>query len=92
MTKILNVYIVYYLDTWPRNPTCNFKFKNCLFGVTNIVKNSDKEKYVCSGYGTKFDSTGSWSVDNGPARNVIIFGVDHNSSSHPENGKNNFSY
>ena len=37
-TKIVNSYIVYDLDGWPRNPTNNFKFKNCLFGSTNIVK------------------------------------------------------
>ena len=49
-TKIVNVYIVYVLAASPRNPTNNFKFKNCLFGATNIVKNSDKEKYVYSGY------------------------------------------
>ena len=59
LTKIINVYIVYDLDAWPRNPTNNFKFKNCLFGATNIVKNSDKEKYVYSGYGITFDSAGS---------------------------------
>ena len=29
-----------------------------LFGATNIVKNSDKEKYVYTGYGTTFDSAG----------------------------------
>ena len=42
----------------------NFKFTNCLFEVTNIVKNSDEEKYVYSGYGVTFDSEGSWSSDN----------------------------
>ena len=31
--KIVNVYIFYDLDAWPRNPTNNFKFKNCLFGA-----------------------------------------------------------
>ena len=30
LTKILNVYIAYDLDAWPRNPTNDFKFKNCL--------------------------------------------------------------
>ena len=48
---------VYDLATWPRNPTDNFK--NCLFGATNILKNSYKEMYVYSGYGKKFDSVGS---------------------------------
>ena len=43
LIKILKVYIVYNLDPWPRNPTNNFKFKNCLFGATNIVKNSVKK-------------------------------------------------
>ena len=36
-TKIVNVYIVYDLDSWERNPSNNFKFKNCLFGATSIV-------------------------------------------------------
>ena len=74
MTKIVNVYIVYDLAVWPRNPSYNFKFKNCLFGVTNIVKTSDKEKYVYSGYGITFDSCGSWDFDNGTAKHVTIFG------------------
>ena len=57
----------------PRNLTNNFKFKNCLFGATNVVENSDKEKYVYSGYGVTFDSGGSWSFDNDLAKNTIIF-------------------
>ena len=85
LSKIVNVYIVYDLDAWPRNPTNNFKFKNCLFGATSIVKNSDKEKYVYSGYRITFDSAGSWTN-----RNVIIFGIDNSSSSHSDNLKNTF--
>ena len=42
VSKIVNVYIVFDLDAWPRNPTNNFKFKKCLFGATAVVKNSDK--------------------------------------------------
>ena len=42
LTKIVNVYIVYHLHAWTRNPTDNFKFNNCLFGATDIFKNSDK--------------------------------------------------
>ena len=38
------------------------EFKNCLFGSTNIAKNSDKEKYVYSGYGITFDSADLWSL------------------------------
>ena len=34
------------------------KFKNCLFGATDILKNSDKEKCVYSPYGIIFNSAG----------------------------------
>ena len=90
LTKIVNVYIIYDLDAWPRNPTKHFKFKNYLSGATDVVKNSDKEKYVYSRYGITLDSGGSWSFCNDLARNVIIFGVDNSSSSHSDNRKNNF--
>ena len=73
MTKIVNVYFVYELHTWLGNPTNNFKFKNFLFGATNIVKNSGKKKYVYNGYGIAFDSAGSWSFDKDFARDVRIF-------------------
>ena len=33
LSKLVNVYIAYDLDAWPRNLTNNFKFKNCLFGA-----------------------------------------------------------
>ena len=69
LIKIVNVYIAYDLDAWLRHPTNNCKFKNCLFGVTNIVKNSNKE-YVYSGYETTFDSAGSWGTDNDFARTL----------------------
>ena len=90
LTKIVNGYVVYDFDAWPRNTTNNFKFKNCLFEATNIVRNSEKEKYVNSGYGIIFDSAGSWRFDNDFAGNVIIFVTD-NSSSHSDNRINNFS-
>ena len=77
MTKIKNAYIAYDLDASPRNPTNNFKSKNCLFGATNRVKTSDKEKYVYSCFGITFDSAGLWSFDNDSARNAIIFGYDN---------------
>ena len=90
MSKFLNVYIVYDLDAWPRNPTNNFKFKSCLFGATSIVKNSHKGKYMYSGYGITFDSAGSRSFNNDSAINIIFLGVDKSSSSRADNRKDNF--
>ena len=57
-SKIVNAYIVYDLDTWPKHPLNNFTFKNSLFGATNIVKNNVKQKFVYSGYGIAFDGNG----------------------------------
>ena len=61
-----------------------------MFGATSIIKNSDKEKYVYSGYGIAFDGKGEWSFNNDIVRNVVNFGLDNSSSSHADNLKNNF--
>ena len=90
LTKIVNVYIVYDLDAWPKIPLRNFTMKNCLLGATSIVKNSDKEIYLCSGYKTTFDEKSECSFNNCTARNVVIFVVGYSSSSHADNLNNNF--
>ena len=53
-TKILNAYNVYDLDAWPKISLNSFKLKKCL-SATNMVKNSDKEKWVYSDDGIAFD-------------------------------------
>ena len=80
-TEIVNASIVCDLDTCPRNPTNSFKLKNCLFDTTNIVKNSDKKKWVNSGYRIFFHDF---------TRNIVSFVVGNSSSSHADNYKNNF--
>ena len=67
----------------------NFKLKNFFFGAANVVRNREKSKYVYSGYGVAFYGVGSWSFGNDFARNVVIFGFENSSSSHPDDCKNN---
>ena len=43
-----------------------------------------------SGYGIAFDLAGLWNYCNDFTRNILIFGVDNNSSSHADKLKNNF--
>ena len=88
---ILNLYIVYELNNWPRNPTNNFTLKNCLCGTVKLTKNKNKSKFTCNGERIAFDGKGYWSFDNDYDRNVAIFGVDNSSSSHIDNPKNNLS-
>ena len=52
-----------------------------------MVKNSDKEKYLYSGYKITFDGKGEWSFGNNYARSAINFVVDNSSSSHADNLK-----
>ena len=87
---ILNLYIVYELNTWLRNPINNFTIKNCLFGTVKLERNAIKSKFTYNGRGIAFDGEGSWSFGNDFARNVVVFGVDNSSSSHTDNRKHNF--
>ena len=48
-----------------------------MFGVTNTIKNSDKENWVYSGYGIAFDWAGWWNFGNNFAKNAVIFDIDH---------------
>ena len=89
-SKNVNVYIVYDLHTWSKNPLKNFALKNWLFGASNIVKNNVEEKFVYSGYEIASDGAGEWSSNNKFDKNVMIFGVDNSSSSHTDNQKNDF--
>ena len=83
--KIVNGNNVYDLDAWPKNSLNNFNFKNSL--ATNIVKGSDKEKWMYSEYGIIFDRAGSRSFANDYVRNVVIFGVDDNHDNHADDNR-----
>ena len=84
-TNIVNTYISYESNAWPKVLLENLKLKNCLFGVTNIIKNNDKEKWVNSGYGIAFHRAGLWNFGDDFVNNVAIFVVDNSSSSHIDN-------
>ena len=48
---ISNFYIVYKLNTWPRNPTNNFTLKNCFSGnyLFKLVRNAVKSNFTYNG-------------------------------------------
>ena len=58
-----------------------------MFGTVKLKKHVDVDLYKYSGCGIGFDRKGSYSVSNEIGRNVIIFGVDMNSSLHIDNKK-----
>ena len=61
-----------------------------MFAATYIVKNSDKSKWMCSGYGIAFGILSSCCYGNDFASNILSF--DNCSSFHADNcKKKNFS-
>ena len=61
-----------------------------MFGTTNIAHKSGKSKLCVLQVWKRFHGASSCSFGNYLARNVIIFGVDNNSSFHTDNHKNDF--
>ena len=70
---ILNLYIVYELNTLPRNPINNFALKNRLFDTVKLTRNAGKSKFTYNGREITFDRKSYWSFDNATARNVVFF-------------------
>ena len=70
------------------NLTAGFTLKDCLFGVVQLTKNTDPDKYSYSGYGIGFDSRSHFSAPNfNWGKNIVIFGVANSSSVHIDNKK-----
>ena len=78
----VNVYIVYELGASSSNDSDPIR-KNCLFGAITLTKNTDIDKYGCSGYGIRFDRRSSFSFPGGGfGQKVLIFEADMSSSAH----------
>ena len=82
--KVANIYIAYELgasSSSNSDPTIT-----CLFGAVTLTKNANIDKYRYTGYGIGFDRRSSFSFPSGGfGQNIIIFGVDMNSSIHIDN-------
>ena len=78
--NIVNLYITYKLDTWPRDLNTDFTLGKYLIGAIKLTKKADPDKYKCSGYDIGFDSRSRFPwTDGSEGENAIIFGVDNSS-------------
>ena len=41
---MVNLYISYTLDKWPKHIDADFTLSNCLFGAVKVTKNADSDK------------------------------------------------
>ena len=84
--NVVFFFIVYELDSCPRDLNTDFTLGGCLFGGVKLTKNADPDKYSYSGYGIGFDTGGEYSLsDSSVGKNAIILGFDMSSSVHIHN-------
>ena len=62
--SVVNLFIVYKLDTWSQDLNGDFTLKDCLFGSVKITKNADSDKYSYSRYEIGFDSRSLFWIPN----------------------------
>ena len=96
--NVVNIYIVYKLDSIASTRDTSFTMQNALFGsmqipkyLTDNSKNNYKRYGICFDEGSEFDHTiteGGFTHTT-DARNVSIFGVDMNFSVHATTRANN---
>ena len=89
--SVVNIYIVYKLNTISSTRNTGFTIQNALLGALKIPEDpSDSSNDKYSGYGICFDEGSDFSIGNiTNSKNVIIFGCDLISSSHANNRPNN---
>ena len=95
--NVINIYIVYKLDTTASSRDTSFTIQNALFVAMQISKNADNSKNNYRGYGISFDERSEFghTITEGgfthttDARNVLIFGADMSFSLHATKRANN---
>ena len=86
--NVIIYFTIYELATWSRELNSDVNLKDCLFGGVKLAENAEQDKYVYSGYGIGFASRLIFCFPNFHcSKNVIIFGVDMDSSIHISNKK-----
>ena len=86
--NVVNLLIVYELDTWSQELNTDFTLKDFSFGSVKLTKNADPDKHKYSFSNLRFDSRSEFSLpDRSMSKNAIIFGVDMSLSLHLDNKK-----
>ena len=88
--SVMNIYIVYSLDTISNTTNTDFTAQNCLFGAVEIAKDVNTSHYKYVGYEICFDEGSNFSIGNiTNGKKLIILGRNASYLSHTNNRKNN---
>ena len=72
--NVVNLFIVYELDTWSQDLNTEFTLRDCLFEAVKLTKNADTDKYKYGGHGIGFNPQLAFSLPDGSiGKNVIFF-------------------
>ena len=81
LRNVVNLFIIYVLDTWSQDLNADFILKDCLFGAFELNENAETDIYSYSRHGIGFHSFSPISLPNFDwAKNAVIFGVGNSSS------------
>ena len=85
----MNSYTVYKVNLWSYKQGADFVLGISLFGVVNLKRNADPDRYYYFGGGIGFDARQRFSLYDGRGfgKNVIIFGADMSSLVYINNKK-----
>ena len=70
---MVNLFIVYELDTWSRDLNPDFALGVCLFGAVKLTKNADTGKYKYTGCGIELDSRSEFSLPDGSMGKILHY-------------------
>ena len=73
LEKVINIYISYILNQWPRDLNTDFTLDTCLFGSVKLTKNPGPDKYKYSGCDIGFDRRSEFSLPNGSMGKMSLF-------------------
>ena len=65
LKNVINIYISYKINQWPRDLNTDFTLCDFLFGFVKLTRNSDLNKYKYSGLGIGFGSRAGFSLRDG---------------------------
>ena len=71
--NVVNVFIVYGLDSWPRDLNPDFTLGGSLFGGIKLTKKADPDKHSYSGFGIGFDTREQYSLPDGSVGKNLLF-------------------
>ena len=71
--NLVNLFIIYELDTGLIGLNTTFTLGDCLFGAVKLTKNADPDKHGYNGYGIRFHAGSHFLINGEWCKMLLIF-------------------